>query len=45
MMLWTQSNLTAARDIYRARGFVLKESEANHAFGQDLVSETWERTL
>jgi len=45
MMLWTQSNLTAARAIYAARGFALKESEANHAFGQDLVSEVWERPL
>lgn len=45
MMLWTQSNLVAARAIYAARGFVLKESEANHAFGQDLVSEIWERPL
>lgn len=45
IMLWTQSNLIAARAIYAARGFVLKESEANHAFGQDLVSEIWERPL
>jgi DNA-binding MarR family transcriptional regulator/GNAT superfamily N-acetyltransferase len=45
IMLWTQSNLTAARAIYAARGFVLKESEANRAFGQDLVSEIWERPL
>ena len=45
IMLWTQSNLIAARAIYAARGFVLKESEANHAFGQDLVSEVWERPL
>jgi DNA-binding MarR family transcriptional regulator/GNAT superfamily N-acetyltransferase len=45
MTLWTQSNLVAARAIYQARGFVLKESEPNHAFGQDLVSEVWERKL
>ena len=45
MMLWTQSNLTAARAIYAARGFVLKESEPNEAFGQSLVSEIWERRL
>ncbi|MDB5956664.1 MAG: GCN5-related N-acetyltransferase [Ramlibacter sp.] len=45
MVLWTQSNLVAARAIYAARGFVLKDSEANQAFGQQLVSEVWEREL
>ena len=45
MMLWTQSNLTAARAIYQARGFTLKESTPNQAFGQQLVSEVWERRL
>ena len=45
IVLWTQSNLTAARAIYRSRGFALKESEPNAAFGQQLVSETWERKL
>jgi DNA-binding MarR family transcriptional regulator/N-acetylglutamate synthase-like GNAT family acetyltransferase len=45
IMLWTQSNLTAARAIYAARGFGLKESEPNAAFGQQLVSEVWERRL
>jgi DNA-binding MarR family transcriptional regulator/N-acetylglutamate synthase-like GNAT family acetyltransferase len=45
IMLWTQSNLTAARAIYAARGFELKESEPNAAFGQQLVSEVWERRL
>jgi DNA-binding MarR family transcriptional regulator/GNAT superfamily N-acetyltransferase len=45
IVLWTQSNLLAARAIYASRGFVLKQSEASTAFGQELVSETWERTL
>jgi DNA-binding MarR family transcriptional regulator/GNAT superfamily N-acetyltransferase len=45
IMLWTQSNLVAARAIYQSRGFVLKQSEPNPAFGQDLVSEIWERKL
>jgi len=45
IMLWTQSNLTAARAIYQSRGFALKESEPNEAFGQKLVSEVWERSL
>lgn len=45
MVLWTQSNLLAARAIYAARGFILKQSEDNAAFGQQLVSETWELKL
>jgi DNA-binding MarR family transcriptional regulator/GNAT superfamily N-acetyltransferase len=45
LVLWTQSNLAAARAIYAARGFVLKDSQANEAFGQKLVSETWELAL
>jgi len=42
MVLWTQSCLTAARDIYRRSGFRLTEEQPNHSFGVDLVSETWE---
>lgn len=45
LTLWTQDNLTAARAIYASRGFELKESEPNAAFGQQLVSETWELRL
>ncbi|HEX2548135.1 MAG TPA: bifunctional helix-turn-helix transcriptional regulator/GNAT family N-acetyltransferase, partial [Ramlibacter sp.] len=45
MELWTQSNLVAARAIYAARGFVLKEKKPNKAFGQKLVSEVWELRL
>lgn len=45
VMLWTQSMLLPARAIYRSRGFVLKRSEPNAAFGQQLVSETWELAL
>jgi DNA-binding MarR family transcriptional regulator/GNAT superfamily N-acetyltransferase len=45
MVLWTQSTLTAARALYASRGFTLKESEDNEAFGQQLVSEVWERKL
>ena len=45
LVLWTQSNLVAARAIYASRGFVLEASEANEAFGQQLVSETWELVL
>lgn len=45
MTLWTNSCLLAARHIYEKTGFTLMESEAYHDFGQDLVSETWERDL
>lgn len=45
LVLWTQSNLASARAIYASRGFVLKKSEPNEAFGQQLVSETWELKL
>ena len=45
LVLWTQSNLTAARAIYASRGFALKATEPNEAFGQQLVSETWELRL
>lgn len=45
MTLWTQSHLEAARGIYQSRGFELVESQPNPAFGQDLVSEVWERKL
>jgi DNA-binding MarR family transcriptional regulator/GNAT superfamily N-acetyltransferase len=45
MVLWTNSNLIAARDIYAKRGFVLTQSEPYHGYGQDLVGETWELAL
>jgi DNA-binding MarR family transcriptional regulator/GNAT superfamily N-acetyltransferase len=43
--LWTNANLTAARNIYRKAGYQLVHSEAHHSFGHDLVGETWEMTL
>jgi DNA-binding MarR family transcriptional regulator/GNAT superfamily N-acetyltransferase len=45
VQLWTNSNLTAARHLYRKAGFQLVESEPHRSFGHDLVSETWELTL
>lgn len=45
VVLWTQSNLTAARRIYEQEGFRITASEPNESFGQSLVSETWEREL
>lgn len=41
--LWTQSELHAARHIYRKTGFSLVRKKAHHSFGKDLVAETWER--
>jgi DNA-binding MarR family transcriptional regulator/GNAT superfamily N-acetyltransferase len=41
--LWTQSHLLAAREIYRSRGFAMVKSEPYAAFGQEMVSEVWER--
>jgi DNA-binding MarR family transcriptional regulator/N-acetylglutamate synthase-like GNAT family acetyltransferase len=43
--LWTQSILHAARHVYAQAGFVKIAEEPNHAFGHDLISETWELRL
>src|SRR5436305_1759844 len=43
--LWTQSELSAARRLYKAAGFRVTRREKNHSFGKDLVSETWELDL
>lgn len=45
LVLWTQSNLAAARAIYRACGFRLKRSEKHAAFGVKLTGEYWELAL
>ncbi|HTH77749.1 MAG TPA: helix-turn-helix domain-containing GNAT family N-acetyltransferase [Ramlibacter sp.] len=45
MVLWTQSHLTAARHIYKSRGFTMVKAEPNNAFGHHLTSETWELPL
>jgi DNA-binding MarR family transcriptional regulator/N-acetylglutamate synthase-like GNAT family acetyltransferase len=45
IVLWTQSILVAARDIYRRAGFRLIAEEPHHAFGVDLIGETWELKL
>jgi DNA-binding MarR family transcriptional regulator/N-acetylglutamate synthase-like GNAT family acetyltransferase len=45
IVLWTQSNLFAARKLYADGGYRLVEAKPNHAFGADLVSETWELDL
>lgn len=45
MVLWTQSELLAARKIYERSGFRLVESNPHRSFGRDLVAETWELEL
>jgi len=43
--LWTQSELLAARHVYKSLGFSLVGKKAHHSFNKDLVAETWERKL
>jgi DNA-binding MarR family transcriptional regulator/ribosomal protein S18 acetylase RimI-like enzyme len=43
--LWTQSELDAARRVYKKAGFQVTGRERHHSFGKDLVAETWELPL
>lgn len=45
LVLWTQSNLTAARAIYAALGFKKIKSEPHREFGVPVVGEYWELAL
>ena len=46
IVLWTQSELPAARHIYQQAGFRLMEEKPHRDWGRDdLVSEIWELTL
>ena len=46
MVLWTQSELPAARHIYKQTGFRLLQEKPHRSWGRnDLVSETWELRL
>ena len=45
IVLWTQSILVTAREIYQRAGFVHVATEPHHSFGVDLVGETWEMKL
>jgi DNA-binding MarR family transcriptional regulator/N-acetylglutamate synthase-like GNAT family acetyltransferase len=45
MILWTQSELDAARHIYRQSGFRIVKKAAHHSFSKDLVAESWELSL
>jgi DNA-binding MarR family transcriptional regulator/N-acetylglutamate synthase-like GNAT family acetyltransferase len=45
MVLWTQSELDAARHIYKQAGFRVVEKKRHHSFSKNLVAETWELSL
>jgi ribosomal protein S18 acetylase RimI-like enzyme len=46
MMLWTQSELTAARKIYQGAGFQLVGEKNHDSWGRkNLVAETWKLKL
>jgi len=45
LVLWTQSNLAAARAIYRKTGFVKTTEEKHASFGIKLTGEYWELKL
>ena len=46
MVLWTQSELPAARHIYQQAGFQLLRDEPHRSWGrEDLVSQIWELRL
>jgi DNA-binding MarR family transcriptional regulator/GNAT superfamily N-acetyltransferase len=45
LVLWTQSNLAAARHIYRQTGFKRVKSERHRSFGVPVVGEYWELVL
>ncbi len=45
LVLWTNDILTAARRIYQRAGFVLTSEAPHHAFGHDLVEQTWSLRL
>jgi DNA-binding MarR family transcriptional regulator/GNAT superfamily N-acetyltransferase len=45
LQLWTQSELTSARAIYRAAGFRIVGTEGHESFGKKLDAEVWELEL
>jgi ribosomal protein S18 acetylase RimI-like enzyme len=45
LVLWTQSELAAARAIYEKLGFRKVRSEPHRSFGKRLVGEYWELRL
>lgn len=45
MRLWTTDQQKEARGIYQRKGYRLVAEEPVHAFGQDMINETWELDL
>ncbi len=45
LMLWTQSELLAARHLYQQAGFRLVGKKPHESWGRKLVAETWELKL
>lgn len=45
VVLWTQSELAAARGIYEKAGFRLVGKEPHKSFGKSLIGEYWELAL
>ena len=45
MVLWTHESHRAAGALYRKAGFTLTDETPTHAFGQDLVDQSWEIDL
>src|SRR5438105_4110237 len=45
LVLWTQSNLAAARAIYKQCGFRRVRKERHSSFGYELVGEFWQLAL
>ena len=45
MVLWTQSELAAARRIYEQAGFRCTRRHAHHSYGRDLVAQPWRLAL
>jgi GNAT superfamily N-acetyltransferase len=45
IVLWTQSELTAARKLYARAGFKLIATKPHADFGKKLAGETWELKL
>ncbi|MBX9604464.1 MAG: bifunctional helix-turn-helix transcriptional regulator/GNAT family N-acetyltransferase [Bryobacteraceae bacterium] len=41
IILWTQSNLLAARHMYRKAGYHIISELPHNSFGQNLIAETW----
>jgi GNAT superfamily N-acetyltransferase len=45
VFLWTVSDLLAARHLYEAYGFTLRERKSHFIWGRDIVEELWETFL